>query len=79
MPLAIHERGPADGAKVRIDTVPQTRYYALPVDRAATDWVTLDRYVFVPPRDGAKCIYRHSGQEQVQGPVPGHADASEWS
>lgn len=79
MPIAIHERGPQDGAKLRTDTVPQTRYWAPADERAVTGWVRLARYVFVPPRDGAKCVYRFSGEEQVQGPVPGHPSAPDWS
>lgn len=79
MALAIHEGGPADGETLRVETAPQTRYYAPADQRAAADWVLLARYVFVPPRDGAKCTYRYSGQEQVQGPVPGTADQPDWS
>lgn len=79
MAIAVHERGPADGAKVRTDAAPQVRYYAPVAERDSDTWVTLARYVFVPPRDGARCTYRFSGEEQVQGPVPGHADAPDWS
>jgi hypothetical protein len=77
--IAVHERGPADGAKVRIDEVVQTRYYARPDARTSDSWVTLARYVFVPPRDGARCTYRYTGEEQVQGPLPGSPSAPEWS
>lgn len=79
MPIAVHERGPQDGARLRIDEVAQTRFYAPRKERIATGWVTLARYVFVPPRDGAKCVYRYSGQEQVQGPVPGSTKEPDWS
>lgn len=79
MPIAVHERGPQDGAKLRIDEVPQTRYYAPSEARAVSGWVTLARYVFVPPRDGARCVYRYSGEEQVQGPAPGTPKHPDWS
>jgi hypothetical protein len=77
--IAVHQYGPQDGAKVRVDETPQTRYFATAEARESKGWVTLSRYVFVPPRDGARCVYRFSGEEQVQGPVPGMATAPEWS
>lgn len=79
MALAIHQLGPADGAKVPIETMPQTRYYAPADERKSDTWIRLARYVFVPPRIGAKCVYRFSGEEQVQGPIPGTPDAPDWS
>lgn len=79
MAIAVHQLGPADGASVRTEGAPQVRYYAPAADRASTTWIRLARYVFVPPRDGAKCTYRYSGEHEVQGPVPGTPDAPDWS
>lgn len=79
MALAIHEGGPADGLTLHAETAPQTRYYAPARKRAVADWVLLARYVFVPPRNGARCTYRFSGEEQVQGPIPGTAAQPDWS
>lgn len=79
MALAIHEGGPQDGLKVKTTSAPHTRYYAPAEERKRRGWLTLSRYVFVPPRDGAKCRYRFTGTEQVQGPVPGDETAPDWS
>lgn len=79
MAVAIHEGGPVDGLRLRTDTAPQTRFW-LPADqRTAKRWLTLARYVFVPPRDGARCRYRYTGEDQVFGPVPGGTVEPDWS
>jgi hypothetical protein len=80
MPLAIHEGGPADGQKVSIDQVMQHRHYAPAAARSRADWVVMGRYVFLPPRDKAKCRYRYTGSHQQQGPVPPlDAEHPDWS
>lgn len=79
MAIAVHYGGPADGATVQTEGAPQTRHYAPAIDREAKDWVTLARYVFVPPRDGKRARYQYTGQHQVQGPVPGDPAAPDWS
>ncbi len=79
MALAIHHGGPADGAEVPHVEQTQTRWWAGHAERATRGWVLLNRYVFVPPRDGATCRYQWTGTEQRQGPVPGSAEQPEWS
>lgn len=79
MAVAVHFGGPADGARVQVEVAKQTRHYALAIDREAKDWVTLGRYVFVPPRQGKECRYQYTGQDIVQGPVPGDPAAPDWS
>lgn len=79
MALAIHEGGPADGQRLRADGAPQIRYFAPAAERAATAWVPLARYVFVPPRDGPRCTYRYTGVHQVKGPVLGSEAEPDWS
>jgi hypothetical protein len=80
MPQAIYEGGPADGQKVPIDQVAPHRYYAPAAARNRPGWVELARYVFLPPRDKAKCRYRYTGIHQQTGPVPPVDDERpEWS
>lgn len=79
MPLAVHEGGPAHGARVEVDQASQVRYHAPIDDRATKGWVRLARYVFVPPRVGRICRYHWSGYHDVFGPARGAPDAPEWS
>lgn len=80
MPFAVHSGGPADGRRVQVDTLGQTRFWAPQRERAAAGWVDLYRYVFVPPRIKATCNYRYTGIHQERGPVPGSTeDEPDWS
>jgi hypothetical protein len=78
--LAVHEGGPADGATLAVERAVPVRYHLPAPDRQHRGWLTLARYVFVPPRDGPRCRYRYTGTHQVQGPVPaGEAAHPDWS
>lgn len=79
MAIAIHEGGPADG--VRLSTPEQTpvRYHLPAADRARSGWLHLARYVFVPPRDGARCRYRYTGTHQARGPLRAPKETPDWS
>jgi hypothetical protein len=77
--LAIHRGGPANGAKIRQEGVPQVRYYADEQTRKAKGYVTLARYVWRPPIDRARVTYEYSGVAQMSGPIPGLEDTPEWS
>ena len=79
MATAYHEGGPADGQRVKGVEQTPFRFWADVSDRASRTWVTLHRYVFAPPRDGAKCCYRYTGTHQVLGPVPGPESFPEWT
>lgn len=79
MALAVHFGGPADGFTVKAEGAPQTRYYARAIDREVKTWVTLARYVFVPPRQGKECRYQYTGEHQEMGPVPGIPAEPDWS
>lgn len=79
MALAVHYGGPADGAEVPGVEQTQTRHYLNRNERNRRTWLPLARYVFVPPRDGARCVYQFSGLDQVQGPVLGDEKQPDWS
>ncbi len=79
MARAEHHGGPMDGLAVRGVEQTQTRYYAPAAQRATSGWVELARYVFVPPRNGAQCVYRYTGVDHVRGPLPGDEDTPDWS
>ncbi len=79
MATATHEGGPADGVRLSIEQQTHVRYYAPAAERASRGWLSLARYVFVPPRDGARCRYRYTGIHQARGPVPGDEKAPDWS
>jgi hypothetical protein len=79
MAVAVHFGGPADGAEVTGVEQTQTRHWAPAFDRNSRGWISLARYVFVPPRRGARCRYRYTGVDQVKGPAPGTKEAPDWS
>lgn len=80
MAVTIHQGGPADGMRVRVEgTPPQTRFYLPAQQRQSSGWLDVARYVYVPPRDGPRAVYRYTGVHQVQGPLPGGAGGPDWS
>lgn len=79
MALAIHVGGPADGAEIPGIEQTAVRYYLPTAERMRPGWLSLARYVWVPPREGKRCRYQYTGTEQVQGPSVGSKEAPDWS
>jgi hypothetical protein len=86
MAIAIHHGGPADGVRVPVEELTQTRHHAPISVRDGAGWVQLARYVFAPPQRDASGTkpgkfrhYTYTGTTQAKGPVPGIKNQPEWS